>query len=334
MRVAWIHSFPDDQLASGVFMHILADSLQRKGIRVDLIRVMKECRSWRIACPSREFKRRVARYDLLHAQYGSGCATLVSRLPGTKIVTLRGSDWYGWDSPTLKGRLHWLLSRKLTRACLGRFDLVIAVSDRMRTEIREEVSKIRCETLPSGVDLTRFRPMDRLEARRLLGAPNDSSPWVLFSSVLGYNPLKRQWLAQAAVDELRKLMPDVRFQTLHGQPHCEVPTFINTCDALILTSTHEGWPNIVKESLACNVPFVSTDVSDLADITRIEPACRVTDADPKALAHCLADVLSRPRPTDLRRHVAHMDLPLVAAKLVRLYQEVLDARGPHDERAA
>lgn len=326
MKAAWVHTFPPCPAASGIFMRVLADGVRRQGVEVEMIGVAGQCRSWRLVRPRGDTRDRAARCDLVHAQYGSGCAMFSSRLAGRRVVTLRGSDWYGWDSPTFKGQIHRLLSRQITRACLRRFDMVITVSDRMRAEVLQEVPGIRCESLPSGVDLARFRPMDRVDARRLLGAEEDSSPWVLFSSVLGRNPLKRQWLAQAAVEELQRVLPQVKLKTLTGRPHHEVPVFINACDVLLLTSTHEGWPNIVKESLACNVPFVSTDVSDLADIARVEPACHVADADPKALARCLADVLSRSRPSDLRRHVERMAVPLIATRLVRLYRDVLDGQ--------
>ncbi len=326
MKVAWVHTFPSHPSCSGVFMHVLADGVRRQGIDIRMIGAHAECRSWRILCPSPDVKHQARTCDLVHAQYGSGCAMFSSRLAGRRVVTLRGSDWYGWDLPTFTGRLHWLLSRKMTRACLRRFDMVITVSDRMRAEVLQEMPDLRCESLPSGVDLACFKPMNRADARRFLGAGEDSSPWVLFSSVLGQNPLKRQWLAQAAVRELQRVLPQVKLKTLTGRPHDEVPVFINACDVLLMTSTHEGWPNIVKESLACNVPFVSTDVSDLADIVRVEPTCHLADASPEALARCLAEVLSRPRPSDLRRHVEHMALPLIATRLVRLYEDVLDGQ--------
>jgi len=324
MKIAWIHTFPENPPSSGVFMRILADGLCRQGLDLEMIGAVKECRSWRVLLPPAKLRKATAQHDLVHAQYGSGCAMLCSRLPGPKIVTLRGSDWYGWDSPTLMGCLHRVFSRMLTRMCLRRFGLVITMSERMRESVQHDFPGIRCETLPDGVDLTHFRPMDRAEARRLLGAADDSSPWVLFSSVLEHNPLKRKWLAQAAVEELQKTMPEVKLKTLTGLSHSEVPVFINACDVLLLASTHEGWPNIVKESLACNVPFVSTDVSDLPDIAQVEPTCHVTEANPQALASRLTDVLSQPRPANLRKHVEYMDLPVVVERLVRLYREVLD----------
>ncbi len=307
-------------------MHVLAEGVEQQGTEIEMVSVSNECRTWRILCPSRATRRHATECDIVHAQYGSGCMMLCSRLAGPRVVSLRGSDWYGWDSRSIRGRLHYLLSRKLTRICMQRFDLVIAMSNRMCLSIQEEFPSVRCEVLPDALDLEEFRPMRRADARRLLGVEDDASPWVLFSSVLDCNPLKRRWLAEAAFQELKRRIPAVKLKTLTGLPHHEVPVVINACDALLLTSTHEGWPNIVKEAMACNVPFVSTDVSDLAEIACVEPACHVTDADPKALAECLEDVLTRPRPANLREHIEHMDLPIIARKLIGLYEQVINGR--------
>jgi glycosyltransferase involved in cell wall biosynthesis len=96
---------------------------------------------------------------------------------------------------------------------------------------------------------------------------------------------------------------------------------------VLLTSAHEGWPNIVKEALACNVPFVSTDVSDLRSIAEVDATCHVADATPEALAHYLLQTLQAGRPQTLRRHVEDMALPITAEKLVRLYERVVAITG-------
>ena len=119
------------------------------------------------------------------------------------------------------------------------------------------------------------------------------------------------------------MFPDVKLKILHGTPHEQVPLFVNACNAVLVTSTHEGWPNIVKEALACNVPFVSTDVSDLNRIAASEASCHVAEPRPEALADCLVATLRFPRPRNLRRHVRSMDVRSVARQLVDLYEQQL-----------
>jgi glycosyltransferase involved in cell wall biosynthesis len=193
----------------------------------------------------------------------------------------------------------------------------------MKQEVHAWRPDIRLLSIPSGIDLRIFRQMDRLDARRRLGHPNDEAPWVLFSTVQSNNPVKRENLARQAFELLRRQLPSARFQLLTGRPHSEVPLLVNASNVILLTSTHEGWPNIIKEGLACNVPFVSTNVSDLSRIAAVETSCRVVKDDASVLASSLLDVIQRPRPTGLRRFVEPMEMGKVARQLVGVYREVL-----------
>lgn len=327
MKAAWIHTFPPAPAASGVFMYQLAEALTRRGTDVRLLFAGDQVRSWRLLYPTPATVAAAAACDLVHAQYGSGCGLFTSRLRGPKVLTLRGSDWYGGGPRSLRSHLRSALTRSMTRRSLRGFDLVITVSDRMAADVRRCLPGMFCATLPSGIDLDRFQPRPREAARRALGRGDDTAPWILFASALDGNPVKRPWLAAAAVDELRRRRPSATLITLTGRPHAEVPLWVAASDVLILTSTHEGWPNIVKEALACNLPFVATDVSDLAGIAATEESCHVAAADPAALASCLDRTLATPRSDGLRRHVLAFDLDHTAAALERLYAAVTAGRS-------
>jgi hypothetical protein len=71
------------------------------------------------------------------------------------------------------------------------------------------------------------------------------------------------------------------------------------------------------------VPFVATDVSDLAEIASREPSCRICKPDPELLAKVLCEVLQAPRPMNLRRHVVIMDLKASSKRLSDIYKFLL-----------
>jgi len=329
-RILWVHNFSADVVASGVFMHLLFRQMAAAGEHVTLFAAGNLRRPVQLLRSGQRLRALSAQYDLVHAQFGSACGFVAgwSRVPC--LMTLRGTDLLGCDTGRWQDRAHGLACRWLTRLGLCRARRVIVMSQRMRRELAQfhGYPWDHIDVLPDGIDLQQFRPLDRDEARRRLGLGDDRSPWILFSSVGGEaNPIKRAPLAMAAVESLRRRRPDVQLKFLTGQPHERVPLWVNACDAVLLTSTREGWPNIVKEALACNVPFVSTDVSDLAAIAAVEPSCSVTEPRPETLADGLAKAIQHGRPTSLRRHVEWMELGAVAQSLGDIYRRLCPSRA-------
>ena len=83
------------------------------------------------------------------------------------VVTLHGTD------------LRHPRSRRITRAALPFVDLVAAVSPELAREVPGAGGRRRVAVLPCGVDLDRFTPIPRAEARERLGLAPDE-PCLLF----------------------------------------------------------------------------------------------------------------------------------------------------------
>jgi len=259
----------------------------------------------------------IKKFDLIHAQFGqSGLLALPKRIP--LVVTFHGSDLLGDVGAdgryTARGKLLQLLSRFIA----GIADQNILVAGHLANCLPP---KIPYHVIPCGIDFGLFRPTPQEQARRQLGLPLHK-PLVLFVANPD-NPIKRYRLAQEAVNLLKGKI-EVELLTVCGVPHDLIPVFMNAGDALLLTSTHEGSPNVVKEALACNLPVVSVDVGDVRErIAGIEGCVLCEDYSPETIATGLAQVLQDHEHIQGREAIADLDERLVARRIVEVYKTVL-----------
>jgi glycosyltransferase involved in cell wall biosynthesis len=324
MKILWVHNVPTNVESAGQWMFGLAAAVQQLGVQVDLHATGSLRGVARLAAARRQVTNLSKEYDLVHAQFGSACAVVASRAKCRRLVSLRGTDLLGCDTGSLWYRMHGRAARWMTGSSLRAYERVIVMSNRMRHELRRFHGRERgVEVVPDGIDLTRFVPRDRMESRRALGFADDTRPWVLFASFRSNNAVKRPQLAVAAYRRAVERRPDLVFKTISGRPHHELPLWMSAANVLLMTSTREGWPNVVKEALACNVPFVSTDVSDLAAIAAVRRSCTVTDATPDALADGILRAIAADSTDNLRSCVEMMSLPVIAERLQSIYASSL-----------
>lgn len=264
--------------------------------------------------------------DIVHVMYGGVMAEQVMRHRSVcpVVVTFRGSDLLGENLSGWTRRIisHYgvLCSRRAAR----RADGVVVVARHLIGPLNGAVAAEKVRVIPSGIDLSRFEPMDSLACKEKLGWGKQSFN-VLFASNNG-DPVKRPWLARAAVDHLASLGCPAKFHHLAGIPATEVPLWLNASDALLLTSLHEGSPNIVKEAMACGLPVVSVDVGDVAERFEDVEGCHLAVAEPSALAAKLDLVWRRGTRLDRQPRLEELSILSVARKLKQFYEEIARVR--------
>ncbi len=196
--------------------------------------------------------------DLIHAHYGfSGIAGLLTAGGRPLIVSFMGSDLLGSHTPDGKikilSRLMIFLHRFLARYF---YSLTIVKSAEMQGKMCKNT---RLAVIPNGVDFGVFKPVELASARRQLNLDPDERI-VLFPAGRD-NPEKNFTLASAAVERLRA--EGFRLLDINNAGREEMNLFFNAADLLLITSFHEGSPNIVKEAMASCCPVVSTPVGDI-----------------------------------------------------------------------
>lgn len=321
MRVLMITSeWPSPQAPYAVpFVVRQVEFLRKAGLDVDVFHFRGAANPLNYLRAWFKIQKRLTKdkYDVVHAQWGqSALLALPKRLP--LVVTFRGSDVQGIVRAngcySFSGKILEILSRAISLIA----DEVIVVSE----HLARKLSKKTFHLIPSGLDLSLFRPVPQVDARRLLGL-SLTSKIVLFGgdTIRGE---KRFSLAQSAIEQLKLNWPDLEFIIPQGVKNSSMPLYMNAADVLLLTSLHEGSPNIVKEALACDLPVVSTDVGDVRQRIGSITGCVVCDGDrAETIAAALSYVLRQHQRINGREAVRDLDERIITQKVISVYHQAL-----------
>jgi glycosyltransferase involved in cell wall biosynthesis len=248
------------------------------------------------------------RYDLIHAHYGFSGAVARMQTSCPVIVTFRGSD-------VLTQR-----ERPVSQWVATKVDRVIVMTKEMKRVLGRKDALV----LPYGLDVDTFKPCPQDAARRELGLPMNS-PLILFP----YNPqrrIKRFDLVQQAATILSEKFPGIQVLAIHDKPQKMVATYMNACDVMILASESEGAPGAIREAMACNLPIVSVDVGDVADLIRDIEGCYICKKTPSSIAAEVTKALTLRKRSNGCTAASQFDLKKTAFALFTVYNEVLKER--------
>jgi D-inositol-3-phosphate glycosyltransferase len=181
----------------------------------------------------------------------------------------------------------------MERAVARRADRVICASageqDALLNYCRVPAGQVA--RVPCGVDIERFRPMDRGPVRAALGLSPDET-LVLFVGRI--EPLKgidilvrasaqmeccfrilvvggdekdnERRAALRALAEAHGVAERVTF--IDAVPHEELPLYYNASDISVVPSHYESFGMVALEAMACGIPVVATRVGGLRDTVR------------------------------------------------------------------
>jgi glycosyltransferase involved in cell wall biosynthesis len=298
-----------------------------QGVRVHHPRYLQPVGQWSIpfagvtmAVGARPLLARLVRsrgVDVIHAHNllpeGLAGVLLGRWLDRPVVCTLHGTDV---GRVPFHDRMARGAARLVARACDAFTSVAPALVERLR-----ELGPVRgpALTVPYGVDIERFQPRDRGAARRRLGLAPEG-PLVVYAGLL---------IARKGVDVLLEAVahvaarrPDLRLVCVGGsaerddrtralaaqagalgigdrvafvgpRPHDEMPLWLAAADVFALASRHEGFPNVVREAIACGTPCVATALPGLPETLGPECARLVAPDDAAAFAAALEDALAR-----------------------------------------
>jgi len=247
-------------------------------------------------------------FDVIDAEFfwpDGPAAIRLGRALGVPVsIKARGSDIHYWGGrPGIGGQI-----LAAGQAAQG----LLAVSAALRRDmIALGMPAEHLRVHRTGIDLDRFRPVDRGAAKAELGV---SGPLLVIAGAL----IERK--GQAIAIEALAALPDAtllvigqgaeraalerlahrlgvaeRVRFLGPLPHDALPPLFAAADVMLLPTVSEGLANVWVESLACGTPVVTCDVGGAPEVIDRPAAGRLVPRTPGAFAAAVADLLSSPR---------------------------------------
>jgi glycosyltransferase involved in cell wall biosynthesis len=193
---------------------------------------------------------------------------------------------------------------------------VVCVSEALRQRaITLGVPADKALAIRNGVDLERFKPLPRAEARRATGQAADRRTVLFVGNLLTTKGVRELF---AAFERLARGRPELdlvligegpdsawvreqaasadladRVRLVGRVPHAELAPWFNAADLTCLPSYNEGLPNVLHEAMACGIPCVATAVGGIPEVVSAVSGELVPVREVDALAAALSRVLDR-----------------------------------------
>lgn len=262
-----------------------------------------------------EFWRTHGPFDLIDAHFlyptGFAAAELARRVGVPAVVTERGTAASYVD----------LARRARMRSAIDGATRLVTVSASLAEVCRSIAGRaLDVRVIPNGVDGDVFHPGDAEEARRSVGL-SGRGPFLL--TVGGLVPRKGVLRVLEVLPELIGRFPDLRYVVVGAGgvegdyeaairariesaglsshvvlvgavDHARLAAYYRAADLFVLSTSNEGWANVLQESLASGTPVVTTDVGGNREVVGDENQGRIVPfGDPAALLAAIRDGLGR-----------------------------------------
>ena len=292
-----------------------------------------------ILTKAREIQRSGFDFDLIDAHYyypdGVAAGIVARKLNKPYVVTARGTDLNLIPEYPRPRRL----ILETAHCAAGSIGVCKALMDRL-AELGADPAKLH--VMRNGVDLERFHPIDRSEARELLKFGDErillsvghlverkghnlaiealaSLPKNSILVIAGTGP---DLAPLRELAEAKNLSNRVRFV---GQvPNEQLKYWYSAADALVLFSSREGWANVLLESMACGTPVIATNIWGTPEVVSTANAGRLmSDRSPEAFLDAYSSLFSSvPDRKAVRKHAERFSWDETSEAQVELFRKI------------
>jgi teichuronic acid biosynthesis glycosyltransferase TuaC len=204
---------------------------------------------------------------IIHASYGTMVAAMARIISGSVplIITFCGDDLLGTPNSGKIWRIREKLGKMLSLWAAKKAREITVMSENLQN-VLPPLLLTKTTIIPWGIDLSSFFPLNKYECRQALDWLdwNETDYYVGINGSIDDNQkVKNIQLALQVIESLSNSWKRVHLIIITGFSLEEVRLVLNAVDCLLVTSLHEGSPNIVKEAMACNLPIISVPCGDL-----------------------------------------------------------------------
>ena len=255
----------------------------------------------------RAMHRQGRRFDLIDAHYlypAGVAACWLGRAFGLPVVlTARGSDVTEFP--------HYRVPRALIQRAAASASAIITVSQGLKDGLAAiGVAPERVTVLRNGVDLTLFTLQDQAACQAELGVSGRVAVSVggliarkghdVTIAALALLPgwtllIAGEGPERAALEALAAgLGVGGRVRFLGAVPHAELRRLYGAADLSVLSSTREGWANVLLESMACGTPVVASPIPGNGEVVQGGASGLIAAArTPRAVADGILELAAR-----------------------------------------
>jgi teichuronic acid biosynthesis glycosyltransferase TuaC len=228
---------------------------------------------------------REQQFDVIDAHYvypDGFAAVLIGKTLGLPvIVSARGTDINLFPTfRSIRPMIRWTLQR-----VSGAISVCTPLQDAM---LRLGLAPEKARVIGNGIDLERFHPVELSMARRRLQLPEEARILVsvgglierkgfhflipALAKILPQHPTAKLYIVgegpwrnklESIISQLG-LKGSVRL--IGSQANEQLKFWYSAADVSCLTSSREGWPNVILESMACGTPVVATRVWGVPEV--------------------------------------------------------------------
>jgi glycosyltransferase involved in cell wall biosynthesis len=316
--------FPsDDKPFLQPFIKSQIESIRNEGVEIDIYNIKGFKSAYYYIKSIWDIRKVVSenKYDIIHAHYSyCGLSVYLAKLKKPIVLSLMGSDLFG--DRNLKGQLtlRGKIDRALTTFISKRVDHLIVKSKKMESSMNV-ITPV--SIIPNGVDLNFFKPKEKSLVRKTLKIKEDD--FVVLFLGNSQSSVKNFQLAKNSVELFKKEIEKNNIYLLNpfGINQDLVVDYMNASDVLLLTSFYEGSPNVIKESMACNLPIISTDVGDVKELIYDTCNCFVVGFSEKEISKRLTVIYQTKERSNGREKVTIISNEIIARKIKNIYDQLI-----------